>query len=181
MKSLHTLILTRLPQTPPTIQTTHLPPQATPTPRTRTDTTDLASQITPTPPTTRRARELAPSTAKASLIIHLVFPLMPRLSRRVDEVDDTKRRAAYAAENGEASHTPEDELEVEVGADVGAAVSLGHGHGENRVRYHPDDHHVGSHCAVVVFLGLLSGDALLRDFDAVTQVPQSLVVAGVNV
>ena len=99
----------------------------------------------------------------------------------MNDIDDAKSAAPQSTENGHGSHGPEDELEVEILADVRAVVGLADGHGENGVGDHPGDDHVGSHGSVVIFLLLSLRDAVLRHFESVPEIPQGLVVAGVDV
>ena len=99
----------------------------------------------------------------------------------MDPLDDQERGAAYCAEEREAGNTPEDEGQVEVVGDFAVGVRFGDAHGEDGVADEPDDDHVGADGAVVVFLllGLADGDD--GDFDAIAEVAQGLVVAGVDV
>ena len=99
----------------------------------------------------------------------------------MDDVDDAKSAAAQGAEDGHRSDGPEDELEVEIAADVRAVVGLADGHGEDRVGDHPRHDHVGSHRAVVVFLLLGFRYAGLGHFESIPEIAQGLVVAGVDV
>lgn len=99
----------------------------------------------------------------------------------MDDVDDPKRTAAQRPEQRHARHRPQDELQVEVLADVRAVVRLADGHCQDRVGHHPGDDHVGAHGAVVVFLLLGLADAGAGDLEAVAEVAQGFVVAGVDV
>ena len=99
----------------------------------------------------------------------------------MNDIDDAKSPAAQSTENGHRSHGPEDELEVEILADVRAVVGLADGHGENGVGDHPGDDHVGSHGSVVILLLLSFRDAALRHFESVAEIPQGFVVAGVDI
>lgn len=99
----------------------------------------------------------------------------------MDDVDDAKRRAAQGAKDSHGSNGPEDELEVKVIADVGAVEGLGDGHGEDGVGDHPGDDHVGADGAVVVLLLLGVGDGVAGGLEAVAEVAEGLVVAGVDV
>ena len=62
-----------------------------------------------------------------------------------------------------------------------AGVSFTDRHGEDRIGDHPCDDHVCADGAVVVFLLLGVADPRLGDFEAVAQVPESFVVAGIDV
>ena len=99
----------------------------------------------------------------------------------MDDIEDAEGAGAEGAEHGHGGDGPEDELEVEVVGDVGGGVGLGDGHGEHGVGHHPRDDHVRAHRAVVVFLLLGLADARAGHFEAVAQVAQRLVVAGVDV
>ena len=99
----------------------------------------------------------------------------------MQDIQHAKRTAPQGAEHGHRAHAPQDELEVEVVGDVLAVVGLGDGHGQHGIGDHPGDDHVGAHGAVVVFLLLVLGDALLGDLEAVAQVPQGFVIAAVDV
>ena len=91
------------------------------------------------------------------------------------------RHASQGAEQRQRRDGPQDEAQVEVTADAIAAVDLAHGHGEDGVGDHPRDDHVRAHALVVVLLELALGGGGFRDLDAVAQVPQGLVVPGVDV
>ena len=97
------------------------------------------------------------------------------------DVDDPERAAAQRPEERQPRDAPQQELKVEVASDGRAVVGLADGHGEHRVGDHPRDDHVRAHSAVVVFLLLGLADAGDRDLQAVAQVAQGLVVAGVDV
>ena len=97
------------------------------------------------------------------------------------DVYNPKRGAAQSAENRHRGHSPEDELQVEVRGDVCAGVSFTDSHGEDGVGDHPRDDHVCADGAVVVFLLLGVADPWFGDFEAVAQVAESFVVAGIDV
>lgn len=97
------------------------------------------------------------------------------------DVDDAERTTPDRPEDGHAGDRPQDEFEVEVIRDVGAVVRFRDGHGEDGVGDHPRDDHVGAHGAVVVFLLRGVGGAGRCDLEAVAQVAEGLVVAGVDV
>lgn len=99
----------------------------------------------------------------------------------MDDVDNPKRTAAQRPEQRHASHRPQDELQVEILADMRAIVRLADSHRKHRVGHHPRDDHVRAHGAVVVFLLLGLADAGLDHFEAVAEVAQGFVVAGVDV
>lgn len=97
------------------------------------------------------------------------------------DIDDAEGAAAEGAEDGHGGHGPQDELEVEVVGDVGAAVGLADGHGQDGVGHHPRHHHVRAHRAVVVLLLLRLRDAVLVDLEAIAEVAESFIVAAVDV
>ena len=99
----------------------------------------------------------------------------------MDDINDPKRAAAERPEERQPRDAPQQELEVEVAGDVGAVVGLADSHGEHRVGDHPRDDHVGAHGAVVVLLLLGLADTGDGDLEAVAEVAQGLVVAGVDV
>lgn len=105
----------------------------------------------------------------------------PPLGDHVHDVDDAERGAAERAEDGHGRDGPQNELEVKVVRDVGAAVGLANGHGEDGVGDHPRNDHVGAHGAVVVLLLLSLRDAVGFDLEAVPQVAQGFVVAAVDI
>ena len=70
----------------------------------------------------------------------------------MDNIDDSKSTAPQSTEDGDSSNRPEDELKVEVIADVFAVVGLANGHGEDSIGDHPRYNHVGSDGGVVIFL-----------------------------
>ena len=99
----------------------------------------------------------------------------------MDDVNDPKRATAQRPEQRHARHGPEDELEIEIFADMRAIVRLTDRHRENRIRHHPRHDHVRAHGAVVVFLLLGLADARFGDFEAIAQVAEGFVVAGIDV
>lgn len=114
----------------------------------------------------------------------LDFPgphLHPALDNHVDDIDHTKSRTTQGAENRHGGNRPEDEFEIEVVAHVFGVVGFAHRHSQDSVGNHPDYDHVGPYGAVVVLLLLGFADAFLGDFESVTQVAQSFVVAGVDI
>ena len=62
-----------------------------------------------------------------------------------------------------------------------AIVGLTDSHGEDRIRNHPGYDHVCAHSTVVVFLLLGFADTGFGHFEAVAEVAQGLVVAGIDV
>ena len=60
-------------------------------------------------------------------------------------------------------------------------VDFAHGHGEDSVGHHPRHDHVRTYGLVVVLLGLGLADTFDGDFEAVSQVAESFVVARVDV
>ena len=96
-------------------------------------------------------------------------------------IDDTESAATDCAEQGHSCDGPEDKLEVEVFADVSAVVSFTDGHGQDGVGDHPRDDHVSAYSTVIVFLLLGFADGVLGDFEPVAEIPQSFVVARVDV
>lgn len=113
---------------------------------------------TPRPPATAGkiaefARHLTPCTTDPIRNIdipHIHFH--PSLRDHMDDVDNPERTAAQSTEDGHCSNGPQDELQVEVAADVGATVGFANGHSKDRVRNHPCHDHVGSDGTVVIFL-----------------------------
>lgn len=99
----------------------------------------------------------------------------------MDDVNDAEGAAAQGAEDGDGGDGPEDELEIEIVAHVGAAVGLADGHGEDGVGHHPRYDHVRAHGAVVVLLLLGFADAFRRHLKPVAQVAQRFVVARIDV
>lgn len=97
------------------------------------------------------------------------------------DIDDAKRTATQGSKNCYSSHRPEDEFEVEVIRDVGTAVSFADGHGEDGVRDHPCDDHISADGAVIVFCCLGLGDAGFGHLEAVAEVAERFVVAGVDI
>src|SRR5690606_18320877 len=76
---------------------------------------------------------------------------------------------------------PQEELEVEIFSDRLEVVNFRDGHDENHICYHPDDDHVRAHRAVVVLVELRLADRLLRNLEAIAEVPKSIVVPTINV
>jgi len=148
---------------PPRPQTT---PQATTQP-TPTHPAELRTHLTPR--ITHPIRDF--------LQTHLHLPLRNSLN----DIDDPKRTAANRPKDRNGSHAPQDESEVEVIADVGAVVGLADGHGENGVADHPRDDHVRPHSAIVVLLLLKLAEALLGHLEAISEISEGFIVAGVDV
>lgn len=96
-------------------------------------------------------------------------------------VDNAESATAQSPEDRHGSHRPKDEFKVEVVRDVGAAVGFTDGHGEDSVRDHPCYDHVCAYGAVVVFCCLGLGDAFCGDLEAVAEVTESFVVAGIDI
>lgn len=99
----------------------------------------------------------------------------------MDDVDDAEGAAAEGTEDGHGGDGPEDEFEVEVVGDVGAAVGFADGHGQHGVGDHPGHHHVRAHGFVVVFLLLGFADGVLGHLEPVAEVAERFVVARVDV
>ena len=99
----------------------------------------------------------------------------------MDDVDHPKGTAAQGPEDGNGGDGPENEFQVEVLAHVGAIVRFAHGHGQDGVGDHPDDHHVRAHGSIVVFLLLGLTDTFLRDLQAISEVAQGFVITRVDV
>lgn len=99
----------------------------------------------------------------------------------MDDVDDAKRRRSEGSEDSNGGDGPEDELEIKIVGHVGGAVGFADGHGEDGVGDHPTDNHVSAHGAVVILLHLGFADGFFGHFDAIPEVTQGFVVAGVNV
>jgi len=99
----------------------------------------------------------------------------------VDAVDDEERCAADGAEECKTGDGPEDEGEVEIVGDFAVRVCFADGHGEHGVADQPDDDHVCADCAVVIFLLLGLANGWFGDFDAVAEIAQGFVVAGVDI
>lgn len=148
----------------PTASFPHTAPQTTARPPT---------QLTPNP-----TRRIANPIRDAHL---LETHPDPPLRNGMHDINNPKRRAAQRAKNRYSSNGPEDELEVKVIADVSAVEGLGDGHGEDGVSDHPRDDHVGADGAVVVLLLLGVGDGVAGGLEAVAEVAEGLVVAGVDV
>lgn len=158
-----------------------------------TSTPRRLSHAAPSAPTTRLSPAASPQETEfaadlASHIRHRIrylhaLPrhLHPSLSNRVDDVDDSEGAASDRSEDRYCSHRPEDELEIEVVGDMGAVVDFTYSHGENGIRDEPDNDHVGTYGAVVVFLLLGFADAGLFHFESVTQIAQSFVIARINI
>lgn len=88
----------------------------------------------------------------------------------MDDINNAKRAAAQRPENRDASHGPQDELQIEIIGDVRGVEGLTDGHGENGVRHHPRDDHVRAHGTVVVFLLLGLADAVAGGLEAIAEV-----------
>lgn len=99
----------------------------------------------------------------------------------MDDVNHAKGSAAQGPEDGHGGDGPENEFQVEILAYVGAAVRFAHGHGQDGVGDHPDDHHVRADCSIVVFLLLGLADAFLGDLQPISKVAQGFVIARVDV
>lgn len=99
----------------------------------------------------------------------------------MQHIQDPERPTPTRAEQRHGGHAPQDELEVEVTRDVRAAVGLGDGHGQHGVGDHPRDDHVRAHGAIVVLLLLELGDTRGGDLEAVAEIAEGFVVAGVDV
>ena len=99
----------------------------------------------------------------------------------MDNIDDPKSTAPQSTEDGDPSNRPQDELEIEIVADVFFVVGLADGHGEDSVGDHPRYDHVGSDGGVVIFLLLGFRHAVLGHFKAVAEIAESFVVARVDV
>ena len=130
------------------------------------------------------AANFAPCVANP--VRHLEVPTLQShlhltLRYHVHSIDDAERTTAHCSEERDAGHTPENEFEIEVTGDVCAVVCFANCHGEYGIRNHPHDDHVCTDGTIIVLL--LSGlaDAVLGDFKSVTEIAQSLVVAGVDV
>ena len=146
-----------------------------------------------TPPRQARPKTTPRQPAKAAtnLTARLADPirdldppqrhLHPALRNRLHDIDDSKRAAAYRPEDRHGSHAPQDELEVEIAADVRALVSAAHRHRKRSIAHHPYDDHVRAHGAVVVFLLLRLAHSVLLDLEAVTKISERLVIPRVNV
>lgn len=152
----------------------HLPlPQTTPQTRARKTTGAQKAKLT----TNLTARVTDP-------IRHLHLPnLHPHASLRnhMHDIDDSESAAAQGSEDRHGGDRPQDEFEVEVIRHVSAAVGFADGHGEHGVGDHPGHHHVGADGFIVVFLLLGLADGVLCYFEAVAQVAEGFVVAGVDV
>lgn len=179
-----------------------LPPTTHPGPEPQAETSGTQPD-TAQPPTDQDASPAAPSLQLrrptpdathaiaplvANLLAHAAHPLGrlhaeldAALDAGLDAVDDAERAAAEGAEQGQRRHRPQDDLEVDVVADVPDAVRLRHGHGQDRVRHQPADDHVGAHRLVVVLLLLGLRHGRHRHLEPVAQVAQRLVVARVDV
>ena len=99
----------------------------------------------------------------------------------MDDINDSKRATAQRPEQRHARHRPEDELQIEILANMCAIIRLTDRHRENRIRHHPRNDHVRAHSAVVVFLLLGLANPRFGDFEAVPQVAEGFVVAGIDV
>lgn len=107
--------------------------------------------------------------------------LHPTLDDHVDDVDHAEGTATQGPEDGHGGDGPEDEFQVEVFAHVGAVVRFAHGHGQDGVGHHPDDHHVRAHGSIVVLLLLGFADSFLGDLQAISKIAQRFVIARVDV
>lgn len=96
-------------------------------------------------------------------------------------INNAKRTAPQRAKNRHGSNGPQNKLQVEIRADVAGIIRFADGHGDDGVGDHPGDDHVGAYGAVVVFLLLGLGDALGAELEAVAEVAEGIVVAGVDV
>ena len=96
-------------------------------------------------------------------------------------VNHAKSTAAKRSKERYRRNAPQDELEVEVFADLRAVVGFADCHGEDGVGDHPRDDHVCAHGPVVVFLLLSLGETWNRNLEAIAEVAQGLIVAGVDV
>ena len=99
----------------------------------------------------------------------------------MNDVNDTKGTTADRSENRDRGHGPEDEFQIEVGGNVGAVVGFADSHSQDGVGDQPDNDHIGTYGAIIIFLLLSLADAGFFHFESVTEVSQSFVVAGVNV
>ena len=119
------------------------------------------------------AADLAPCVTNP--VWHLEVPtlqtyLHPTLCYHVHNVDDTERTTTQGSKQRYASHTPQNEFEIEVISDVRAVVGFADCHGEYGIRDHPHDDHICTNGTIVVLL--LSGfaDAVLGDFESVPKI-----------
>lgn len=96
-------------------------------------------------------------------------------------IQHAKRPTATRPEKRDGSNAPQDELEVEITRDMRTAVRLGDRHGEHGVGDHPRDDHIRAHGAVIVFLLLELREGRGGDVEAVAEVAEGFVVAGVDV
>lgn len=99
----------------------------------------------------------------------------------MNDIDNAKGGTAQCSENRHGGNGPKDKLEIEILADLRHVVRFADCHCQDGVRNHPCDDHVGAHGAVIVFLLLGFADAIFDDFEAISEVAEGFVVAGIDV
>ena len=137
--------------------------------RASTDTTQLGANLRGA--TTEPGWHLNPSRVDLKLAIN----------NSMDEVEHAEGGRAEGAEQSHGGDSPQDELKIEVVANIGTAVSLADGHGKDRVGDHPHSHHVGADGAVIVLLHLSLAEIFLGHVETVTKIPQRFVISRVDV
>ena len=97
------------------------------------------------------------------------------------DVNNPKRAAAQSPEQRHARHRPKDEFQVPILTNMRTVIRFADRHRQDRVRHHPRHNHVCTYGAVVIFLLLRLADPRLRDLEAVTEIAERFVVAGIDI
>lgn len=97
------------------------------------------------------------------------------------DINNAESAAANGSEKRHGRYRPQDEFEVKVIRHMGAVIGFTDGHGQHGVGHHPRHNHVRADGFVVVFLLLGFADGILLDFEAIAEVPECFIVAGINV